>query len=118
MEQRLDHRNSNSFYSGHTANTAMASFFMAMVYADMHPELGSKRWWLCGAAVVPPALAGYYRVQAGKHFPSDVLIGAAMGAAKGILVPELHRRKLCAERFSLLPLTAPDMLGLGLAMRW
>jgi membrane-associated phospholipid phosphatase len=117
LEQRIDQRNSHSFYSGHTANTAMASFFMAKVLSDMHPELGSKRWWFYGAAVVPPALVGYYRVQAGKHFPTDVLTGALMGAATGVLVPALHKRR-GGDRFTLAPITSPDQLGLYLAVKW
>ncbi len=116
--QRIDQRNTNSFYSGHTANTAMASFFMAQVYSDMHPELGAKRWLLYGAAVVPPALVGYYRVQAGKHFPTDVLTGALMGAATGILVPVLHKRQLCKGHVDLVPVASPDMLGMHLGVRW
>jgi len=30
------------------------------------------------------------RVSAGKHFPSDVLAGGAIGMASGVLVPMVH----------------------------
>ena len=30
------------------------------------------------------------RIRAGKHFPTDVLTGAAVGAAVGSLLPHLH----------------------------
>ena len=69
FDLRTDARNHNSFFSGHTSTTATATFFMAKVLDDLHPELGGKRWLLYGAAAVPPAIAGYYRVEAGKHFP-------------------------------------------------
>lgn len=117
MEQRTDYRNVNSFYSGHTANTAVATFFMAKVIDDLHPELGGKRWFVYGAALVPPALVGYYRIQGGKHFPSDVIVGAIMGGAAGYLVPHLHRRKR-TERLSMIPLVSPDVLGAHVALRW
>lgn len=115
--QRMDSRNIRSFYSGHTANAAVASFFMAKVLDDLHPELGGKRWWLYGAALVPPTMVGYYRIQGGKHFPSDVVFGGLLGAAAGVLVPQLHHR-LRSGRLSVLPLAAPDLLGVHLAVRW
>jgi membrane-associated phospholipid phosphatase len=118
LDQRIDQRNSNSFYSGHTANTAMASFFMAQVLSDMHPELGAKKWWLYGAAALPPAVVGYYRIEAGKHFPTDVLTGALMGAATGILVPVLHRAHLCDGHLSVVPSVSNRALGAQLALTW
>ncbi|HEY0979074.1 MAG TPA: phosphatase PAP2 family protein [Flavobacteriales bacterium] len=118
LEQRVDQRNTNSFYSGHTANTAMASFFMAQVLSDMHPELGAKRWLLYGAAAVPPAVVGYYRIQAGKHFPTDVLTGALMGAATGVMVPWLHKRAPWKGHVELVPLASPELLGMHLGVRW
>lgn len=118
LDQRIDQRNSNSFYSGHTANTAMASFFMAQVISDMHAELGGKKWWLYGAATIPPAVVGYYRIQAGKHFPTDVLTGALMGAATGVLVPILHRTNLCDGRLSVIPSVSSNSFGANLALTW
>jgi membrane-associated phospholipid phosphatase len=88
---------------------------MAKVLDDMHPELAGKRWLLYGAALVPTALVGYYRVEGGKHFPTDVLTGAFIGAAAGILVPHLHRVKPC-RHLSLLPIASPDLLGMHLSL--
>jgi len=110
FEQRTDARNYNSFYSGHTASTASAAFFMAKVLDDMHPELGGKRWWLYAAATVPTAVVGYYRVEAGKHFPSDVITGALIGAATGWLVPELHKT-VGGRNITLMPIASKGTLG-------
>ena len=44
--------------------------------------------------------AGWLRVKALAHFPSDVLIGTAIGAAFGILVPESHRTKAHKLQFN------------------
>jgi membrane-associated phospholipid phosphatase len=82
-----------SFFSGHTSTTAAASFFMAKVYSDYHPELGNKKFWLFGAALIPPALVGFFRVKAMKHFPTDVIVGTAVGATVGIMIPQLHKVK-------------------------
>jgi membrane-associated phospholipid phosphatase len=81
----------NSWFSGHTSTTATASFFMAKVIIDYHPELGGKKWLVYAAALIPPAFVGYYRIKALKHFPTDVLMGTAVGASIGILVPHFHK---------------------------
>ena len=91
---------------------------MAKVLDDMHPELGRNRWWLYGAAAIPPAVVGYYRVQAGKHFPTDVLTGAALGAVTGILVPELHKRAPLKGRLTAMPVASDGLLGMHVALRW
>jgi hypothetical protein len=117
IDQRTDPRNVHSFFSGHTSSTATASFFMAKVLDDLHPELGGKRWLLYGAAAIPPALAGYYRIQAGKHFPTDVLTGFLFGAATGVLVPEWHKRPH-RYQFSLMPAASDEAYGLALSWTW
>jgi membrane-associated phospholipid phosphatase len=52
--------------------------------------------WLerCSVAFAGGLLAGLttgYRVQAGKHFPSDVLAGGAIGLTSGVTLPLVHR---------------------------
>ena len=37
------------------------------------------------------ALTAYGRVAAGRHFPSDLIVGGIVGAAIGHLVPRSHR---------------------------
>ena len=92
-EDKTFKRNKNSFYSGHTSSSAAASFFVAKVYTDYHPELGAKKFIFYGLAVIPPAFTGFYRYKGMKHFPTDVLTGLAVGAATGILVPHLHKHR-------------------------
>ncbi len=91
MNMKLGGGTRDSFFSGHTASTAVASFFTAKVYSDYHPELGNKKYWLFVAALIPPVVVGYSRLRASKHFPSDVLTGLAIGAATGILIPHFHK---------------------------
>jgi len=99
-----------SFFSGHVSTAATASFFMAKVYSDYHPELGNKKFWLFGAAIIPPALVGLYRVKAMKHFPTDVIVGSVIGAAIGIIIPQLHKVKK-KTNLSFIPYTG-DISGL------
>ncbi|MBP7408428.1 MAG: phosphatase PAP2 family protein [Flavobacteriales bacterium] len=79
-----------SFWSGHTANTAAITFSCASLVqrSDASPDLKTATW--LGAAVAPAAM-GYLRVRAGRHFPTDVLTGYAVGALLGIVVPYFHR---------------------------
>ena len=82
----------NSFFAGHTAHTATATFFAAKVLHDFNPGYAGEAY-VWGAAAVVPAAVAYYRIQAGKHFLSDNIVGYTVGATMGILVPQLHKNK-------------------------
>lgn len=90
-DERKSGNNRNSFYSGHVASVAASSFFIVKVFSDYNPQIGDNKYFLYGAATIPPLLLGYFRIKALKHFPSDVLVGIGVGALFGILVPEMHR---------------------------
>jgi hypothetical protein len=107
--------NRNSQYSGHTASAAAATFFMAKVFNDYHPEFSSgKKYLLYGLASIPPLIEGYYRMKALKHFPSDILIGFLIGATCGVAVPEMHRFKRQAIKFG----ATVTPVGPGLSLTW
>lgn len=81
-----------SFFAGHTAATASATFFAAKIYNDFYPNSALKPYvWTAAAAV--PAWVAYLRSKAGKHFLTDNIVGYAIGAASGILVPEFHKKE-------------------------
>lgn len=90
-DDRKSGNNRNSFYSGHVASVTASTFFMAKVYSDYHPEIGNNKYFLYGAALVPPLVLGYLRIKALKHFPTDIAVGMGIGILCGIIVPELHR---------------------------
>ncbi|WP_286130632.1 phosphatase PAP2 family protein [Solirubrum puertoriconensis] len=92
LSQRGNNNANNSFFAGHTAATATNTFFFAKVFHDFHPESAARPFvWTAAAAI--PAAVGYMRLKAGKHFLSDNLVGYAVGAASGILVPQLHKKR-------------------------
>jgi membrane-associated phospholipid phosphatase len=99
----------NSFYAGHTTAAASASFFFAKVFHDFNPNSPARPFVWAGAAAIPAAV-GYYRLKAGKHFLSDNMLGYAIGAATGILVPQLHK-KANHSGFSLNPTLIPTFAG-------
>ncbi|MFC5269170.1 phosphatase PAP2 family protein [Adhaeribacter terreus] len=95
----------NSFFAGHTAAAASATFFAAKVFHDFNPDSKARPYvWIAAAAV--PATVGYLRLEAGKHFLSDNLLGYAIGAGAGILVPQLHKTK-GMKNVSIMPLMGP-----------
>lgn len=89
-----------SFISGHTSLSAAGTFFFARVFSDYYPESKLKPY-VWGAAILLPATAGYLRIKAAKHFPSDVLAGYAVGATIGYLVPTLHKRAILPKGMAL-----------------
>jgi len=105
----------NSFYSGHVASTASASFLMAKVYSDYHPELGIKKYLFYAAAAIPPTFVGIYRYKAGMHYLTDIISGLIVGASFGILVPHLH--KIREPKLVFVPVSGP-YLGMAMSFRF
>lgn len=77
-----------SFYSGHTSNAFAALSATAMT---IRLRYGEKTWPWIVTGVVGTSVA-LERVADGRHFPTDVIVGAVMGTAVGIIVPQLHSR--------------------------
>jgi membrane-associated phospholipid phosphatase len=100
-----------SFYSGHTTMTFAALSAGSMI---LHLRHGVTVWpWIVTALV--GTSVGVERVLAGKHFPTDVLAGAATGVAEGVLIPYLHRRRAAAPAYgvTLLPIASGALLVFG-----
>lgn len=116
-EEKLENGATDSFFSGHTTLTATASFFLAKVITDYHPELGAKKWLLYAAALIPPTFVGYQRYKGLKHFPTDIVVGTAVGAAVGILIPHLHKINKKNKNISLVPY-AGEYSGLAFKMKF
>lgn len=92
LNTRLHPDSRKSFFSGHTSMSTVACVFTAKVFSDLYPE---SRWrpvvW--ASALTLPATVGYFRYQGGKHFPTDILTGLAVGALVGWAVPQLHKAR-------------------------
>jgi len=118
LNRRLSANGQRSFFSGHTAVTANATFFVAKVYQDFNPgSPGIPYVW--AGAITLPAIVGALRIEAGQHFLTDVLVGYAIGAGIGYLVPELHKKE--NKSLSLLPVNSVDFRGdnyQGISLRY
>jgi len=105
-----------SFYSGHVSSSAAACFFVAKVFADYHPEWGNKKYFLYGAAAIPPIVIAYYRIKAMEHFPTDVITGFLVGSATGILVPHLHKNK--KANLAIIPVATGRFNGFAMTYKF
>jgi len=91
MNVRRDPVNVSSFFSGHATAAFTTAVFSGYTFQAKHP--GSPLVpWVWGGSLAAATGVSVMRVLAGKHFPSDVLMGAAAGSAIGFLVPWLHTR--------------------------
>lgn len=81
-----------SMPSGHAATAWTGAAMGLTEYMLNRPEAA---WWERAAVgFVGGGLAGAtsaLRVEAGQHFPSDVVAGAGIGVAVGVTIPLLHR---------------------------
>jgi membrane-associated phospholipid phosphatase len=112
MEKRMSANAQNSAFSGHVEIVAASSFFIAKVYSDYYP---GKKLVMFSLASASTAGMAYMRLVQGMHFPSDVLIGAAIGTLSGILVPHYHKTKSSAQAsMSILPYSTGSINGLVL----
>lgn len=92
MDVRTNKVARNSFFSGHAEMIAAPTFLIAKVYSDYYPESNIK-WFFYGFATTITTATSYLRLKSGEHFPSDIILGAVVGALAGILVPEFHRNQ-------------------------
>jgi hypothetical protein len=92
MKRRASTHAKNSFYCGHPSVMAAGAFFTAKTYSDFYPGT-TRSYALWSYAAASTIACGYLRYRGGYHFPSDIFIGMATGAAVGILVPTLHKNR-------------------------
>jgi membrane-associated phospholipid phosphatase len=107
LDQRNDANAARSFFSGHVANGVAVTLVTAeALFRQRHPTLAVT---VLVAGLAGSALIGVARVGAGGHFPSDVVIGAAVGTGVGIAIPALH-----ASGMRVAPMAGGDARGLAL----
>ncbi len=98
-----------SFYSGHTTAAFTGAHLLYRQYG----------WKVGVPAYVTAGMVGMYRIEADRHWPADVLVGAAMG----ILVTDLIYEKnhgdgglfSSAADVALVPIVNRERMGLALS---
>jgi len=92
LRKNIDHAyDHNSFFSGHASSAFFAMTFLnkrirAIMRNEMTPGKYNKYSWVSPATAFSWAtFVGWTRIHAYKHFPTDIIVGAAAG----ILMAEL-----------------------------
>ncbi len=97
-----------SFPSGHVSSSFMAAVFFSTVFTDYYPTSKFKYLvWVTSLATA--TLVGYFRFEAGKHYPTDVLAGAVVGSSIGFGIPFVHGKR--REEVAFAPLIGPEYRG-------
>lgn len=91
LEEKLKSDARMSFFSAHTTTVSSMCFSFAFAYDTYHK--GSKHTpYVYAGAIVVPAIEGFLRVKAGKHYPSDVIVGYLVGLGSSYLMYRIHRQ--------------------------
>ncbi|MBA4312173.1 MAG: phosphoesterase PA-phosphatase [Chlorobiaceae bacterium] len=80
----------HSFFSGHTTWAFASAVFISTVYDEYFP---SSQWttYIWGGSLLLAGTIGYLRYEAGYHFPTDIITGAAVGTVIGYVIPAIHK---------------------------
>lgn len=111
LEQKGTQR---SFFSQHTSIAFCSAVFLSKTFSDIYP---SSRWRyvIWPSSLLLASTTGIFRFTAGKHFPTDLLAGAALGALFGFFIPALHKTQQRPNRkftVSVYPISG-ETKGLG-----
>lgn len=112
MNDKMELDAQRSYFSGHTCVAFSSAVFISSVYSAYYPQ---SKWkpvvW--GGTLLAASTIGYMRYQSGNHFPTDILVGAAVGAGIGYFVTFLHKTN-STTKLSFLPSLNSNQLGLTL----
>jgi hypothetical protein len=117
MGKRQSKNSQRSFFAGHTAATAAATFFTAKVFSDFNPDSKARPYVWAAAAAIPASVA-YMRLKAGQHFLSDNIIGYGVGLATGVLVPHFHKTGNMVNGLSVQPVMGFGYGGMAMTYQF
>ncbi len=79
-----------SFYSGHTTAAFASAMFLSTVFSEYYPDSPLKPY-VISLSFASALATGILRYEAGKHYPTDIIVGAIVGSAAGYLIPLIHK---------------------------
>lgn len=87
-----------SFYSGHASAAFTVATFTGEWFSEIYPNSKYKAL-VWASSYTLAAGVGILRVVAGKHYPSDIIIGALMGTGVSFGVLKLH--EFCKKKIAI-----------------
>jgi membrane-associated phospholipid phosphatase len=79
-----------SFFSGHASAAFTTAVFTAKLFDEMYPASPYSGLVWAGSLSLA-GFVGALRIAAGKHYPTDVVVGALVGTGVSLLVLETHK---------------------------
>jgi membrane-associated phospholipid phosphatase len=92
-----------SFPSGHTSSAFCGASFLAIRYG---PAWGIP-------AYAAATLVGWSRIEANKHFPEDVVVGAAIGIISNLIITRSKNKRL-----AIAPVAGNGTYGAVVTYQW
>lgn len=89
MSEKLKSDARMSFFSAHTVTVSSSCFSFAFAYNTYFPDSKAKPF-IIGSACLLPTVEGFLRVRAGKHYPTDVIVGYLVGLGSAYLMHRLY----------------------------
>ena len=87
-----------SFFSGHTSAAFTIAVFTGEWFSEVYPN-SPYQGIVWAGALSAASLEGVLRIAAGKHYPTDVVVGALVGSGISLAVIKIHKKR--NNRFSL-----------------
>lgn len=82
-----------SFYSGHASAAFTIAVFTGEWFSEFYPNSRYKSLvWATSLSLA--SLVGVLRVAAGRHYPTDVAVGALAGAGISLAVIKIHKKSV------------------------
>jgi membrane-associated phospholipid phosphatase len=103
-----------SFYSGHSSTSFAAAVSGSYLFAESAPDRASSAL-LAGVELTLASATAVLRTRAGKHYYSDIVVGALIGTGLGIAVPVAHGARYRPKASELLAAGGGVVLGSTLA---
>jgi membrane-associated phospholipid phosphatase len=107
-----------SFFSGHATNAFATAVFTGEIFRHYFPRSKLKPVVWIGSLGLATATA-VLRYEAGLHYPTDLLVGAAFGSLVGWGIPKLHEVKnksALGQRLAIQPWSNGDANGIYLRL--
>ena len=86
-----------SFYSGHASAAFTVAVFTGEWFSEIYPNSKYKPLVWASSFALASGVAGL-RVVAGKHYPTDIVVGALMGTGVSFGILKLH--EICKKNIS------------------
>ena len=87
-----------SFFSGHASAAFTVAVFTGEWFGEVYPN-SPYQGVVWAGALSAAGLVGVLRIAAGKHYPTDVVVGALVGSGISLAVIKIHKKR--NNRFSL-----------------